>query len=119
MFEKSKGYLAPLVAVDEAYNDMQAHHMAVLAAMRATLEGLLARFDPQELEKKFNHDSVLNNLILKTPARKMKYWDLFTERYGQIAKDAEEGFMQLFAVEFTRAYESQIRAYKSARRKQS
>ena len=95
---------------------MQAHHMAVLAAMRATLEALLKRFDPHELEMKFNRDTFLNKLIQSTPARKVKYWDLFTERYGQIAKDAEEGFMQLFAVEFTRAYENQVRTYKKARR---
>ena len=116
LFEKSKGYLGPLVAVDEAFDDMQAHHMAVLVAMRATLDALLTRFDPHELETKFNRDTFLNKLIQSTPARKVKYWDLFTERYGQIAKDAEEGFMQLFAVEFTRAYENQVRTYKKARR---
>lgn len=115
LFEKSKGYLGAVAAVDEAFDDMQAHHMAVLAAMRATLDGLLKRFDPQELETRFHKDTFLNKLIESTPARKLKYWDLFTERYGQIAKDAEEGFMQLFAVEFTRAYESQVRAYKKAR----
>lgn len=112
---QDRGYLSPLVAVNEALDDMVAHQMAVLAAMYATLDGLVARFDPGELERTFKRDSIIKNLVSHTPIPKAKYWELFTKRFKQIANDAEEGFTQLFDAEFTRAYEGQIKAFKKAR----
>ncbi|HTS52680.1 MAG TPA: type VI secretion system-associated FHA domain protein TagH, partial [Burkholderiales bacterium] len=45
------GYLPPIRAVREAYEDLQAHNLAVMAGMRAALQGVLLRFDPAQLEK--------------------------------------------------------------------
>jgi predicted component of type VI protein secretion system len=39
---------------------------------------------------------------------KLRYWDLYRERYGEIAKDAEASFRMLFAEEFAKAYEEQL-----------
>lgn len=48
-------------------------------------------------------------------ARKSRYWELFTETYGQVANDAAEDFMQLFGESFSRAYEDQILRLAQAR----
>ena len=48
-------------------------------------------------------------------ARKSRYWDQFTQTYGQVAADAAEDFMQLFGEAFTRAYEDQVLRLAQAR----
>lgn len=45
------GFMTPLRAMRDAYQDLRAHQFAVMAGMRAALGGL-DRFDPQELERR-------------------------------------------------------------------
>ncbi|MNN93323.1 hypothetical protein D3C81_2117460 [compost metagenome] len=40
--------------------------------------------------------------------RQAKYWELFTELYASISREAEDDFQDLFGREFSRAYEEQI-----------
>jgi type VI secretion system FHA domain protein len=116
LLPRAKGYLPPLEAVHEAFDDIQAHEMAIMAGLHAALAAMLGRFDPKQLEDNFKQRSVLDNLL--PIARKAKYWDIFTEIYQDIAKDAAEGFLQLFSDEFTRAYEEQVQKLKAARIRQ-
>ena len=41
--------------------------------------------------------------------RRARLWDLYTERYREIAKEAEDDFHALFGREFLRAYEEQVK----------
>ncbi|MDV7394168.1 type VI secretion system-associated FHA domain protein, partial [Arthrospira platensis SPKY1] len=79
----------------------------VMAGIQAALTRLLERFDPGELENRLQPnvlDSVLPGI------RKAKYWDSFTSRYHDIAREAEDDFNKLFGDEFARAYEERLRA---------
>jgi len=109
----SKGYLPPVDAIREAIDDLQAHQMAILAGLRAALNTLIVRFDPQTLEDNFQEHSVLDNLL--PSARKAKYWDLFKEAYQHVAADSENDFLHYLGDEFAHAYEEQIARLKSAR----
>ncbi|MCB1867701.1 MAG: type VI secretion system-associated FHA domain protein TagH [Gammaproteobacteria bacterium] len=100
------GYLAPLRAVFEANEDIEAHMLAVMAGMQAALKVVLKRFKPEILEKRLGKSAILRNLPLYKHA---KTWDLFTELYSEIAREAEDDFHQLFGETFTQAYEEQIR----------
>jgi type VI secretion system protein len=115
LLRRSRGFLPPVEAAREAFDDIQAHEMAMVAGLRAALGALLARFDPAELERGFSKQSVLDNLV--PMARKAKYWDLFTEVYAEVARDAAEGFLSLFRDEFNRAYENQSARLKASREK--
>ena len=42
-----RGFLAPQAAVAEAFDDLRAHQVALLAGMRAALDTVMSRFDPQ------------------------------------------------------------------------
>jgi FHA domain-containing protein len=77
-----------------------------MAGMRAALEGVLARFEPGQLESRLSGGSMLDSLV--PMSRRAKLWDLFTELYGDISREAEDDFHQLFGKAFLKAYEEQI-----------
>ena len=43
-------------AVRDAFDDLRAHQLGVIAGMRAALEGVLSRFDPPQLEAKLTQN---------------------------------------------------------------
>lgn len=113
LLRPNPAYLPPLDSAQGAFADIQAHEMAMIAGLRAALRALLARFEPTALESRLSSASGLDRLL--PMARKSRYWDLFTQTYGQVAADATEDFMQLFGEAFTRAYEDQILRLAQAR----
>ncbi len=113
LLRPNPAYMPPLDAAREAFDDIQAHEMAMIAGLRAALRALLARFEPSALEARLDTASGLDKVL--PMARKSRYWDQFTQTYGQVAADAAEDFMQLFGEAFTRAYEDQILRLAQAR----
>lgn len=103
-------------AVRDAYDDLRSHTFGFMAGMRAALAGVLARFDPANLEAQLSARSMLDNLLPIN--RRAKLWDLFAERYKHISEDAEEDFHALFGKAFLRAYEEQVARLKDGRKEQ-
>jgi type VI secretion system FHA domain protein len=102
----SPGFMAPAPAMRDAFDDLRAHQLGVMAGMKAALEGVLQRFDPQQLEGKLTRKSAINSLIPAT--RKARLWELFQELFGQISSEAQDDFDELFGRAFLRAYEAQL-----------
>jgi type VI secretion system protein len=111
---EARGFLPPVQAVQDGYMDVQAHQLALMSALRAALQSLVGRFNPARLEAGFHNQTRLDQLV--PMARKAKCWDVFTETFGEIAKDAEDGFMDLLDHAFAEAYEKQVRELKDPRR---
>lgn len=102
----SKGFLPPVEAMRDAYDDLRAHQIGFIAGMRGALAGILGRFRPAELEARLSDKSFLDSVL---PAnRKAKLWDSYEQRYADILREAEDDFHSLFGREFLRAYEEQI-----------
>ena len=108
---KGHGFITPIRAMRDAYDDLRAHQIAVLAGMRAALTGVLLRFKPERLETKLKQRSMLDNLL--PVSRKAKQWDLFTELYREISAEAEEDYRVVFGKEFRRAYDAQLAKLRS------
>ena len=70
------------------------------------MQGLIGRFDPQELEGLLTRKSVLDAMLPMT--RRARLWERFTEMFAEISREAEDDFEALFGREFVRAYEEQI-----------
>ncbi|MDP3086193.1 MAG: type VI secretion system-associated FHA domain protein TagH, partial [Rubrivivax sp.] len=100
------GFMAPAPAVRDAFDDLRAHQLGVMAGMRAALEGVLERFNPQQLESKLTRKSALTSLI--PAARKARLWELFQELFAQLSSEAHDDFEELFGKAFLRAYEAQL-----------
>jgi type VI secretion system FHA domain protein len=107
------GFMPPLRAMKDAYDDLRAHQLGFLAGMRAALEEVLARFAPQELAKRLSEQSMLDDLLPMN--RKAKLWDLFLERHAAISGEAREDFNAAFGKAFRRAYEAQVKQLRGER----
>ena len=103
---QGRGFMPPLAAMQDAYDDLRSHTFGFMAGMRAALAGVLARFDPANLETRLTQKTMLDSLLPMN--RRAKLWDLFAERYHEISQEAEEDFHTLFGREFLRAYEEQV-----------
>jgi type VI secretion system FHA domain protein len=101
------GFMPPLRAMKDAYDDLRAHQLGFLAGMRAALEEVLARFAPEDLAKRLSSQSMLDELLPMN--RKAKLWDLFIERHATISGEAREDFNTAFGKAFRRAYEAQVK----------
>jgi type VI secretion system FHA domain protein len=100
------GFMPAAPAVRDAFDDLRAHQLGVMAGMRAALDGVLQRFDPQRLEAKLTKRSAISSLIPAT--RKARLWELFQELFTQLQTEAQDDFDELFGKAFLRAYEDQL-----------
>jgi FHA domain-containing protein len=110
------GFMTHDDAIRDAYEDLRAHEVGVLAGMRAALKAVLNRFDPASLEKKITSRSSLESVL--PHLRKAKLWDLYTEMSSQILAEAEDEFQSLFGKAFREVYEAEVEKVKQGRRKQ-
>jgi FHA domain-containing protein len=103
-----RGFLEPQAAVAEAFDDLRAHQVALLAGMRAALDTVMSRFDPRALEQRLAPAGALENLI---PAnRRARLWSAYTEEYVRIVSEIEDDFDTLLGRAFLKAYEDQLDA---------
>lgn len=98
-------------AIQEGFEDIRAHELAMIAGMQAALGQLLERFDPVQLEEELGQHSRLADLM--AGGRKARYWDAFTRLYSKLAARAEDDFQDLFRKEFAKAYEEQLEKLRS------
>jgi type VI secretion system FHA domain protein len=115
LVKRNAAYLSPPEAFEDALRDVRDHQAAMIAAMRLTFETMLAQFDPDHLQDDFDRQ-MKKGSILGVPA-KLRYWDLFRDKYGELAKDGDASFRTLFAEEFAKAYEEQLGALGRNRQK--
>lgn len=107
-----RGFMPPVAAMRDAYDDLRAHQFGFMAGLRAALAGVLKRFDPAVLEQRLTHKSMLDSLLPMN--RRAKLWDLYEQLYREVAREAEDDFHTLFGREFLRAYEEQVARLESA-----
>ncbi len=112
--EQGSGFLTPVDAFQESFDDIKAHQMAMMAGMKAAFESLMQRFDPDTLEAEFNRDK--SGGMFK-PLNKVKYWDNLVELYARQMKNPDEAFRRLFGDAFAEAYEQQMQRLTAMRRR--
>ncbi|MEO8805073.1 MAG: type VI secretion system-associated FHA domain protein TagH [Burkholderiaceae bacterium] len=101
-----RGFMAGPVAMQDAMHDLVGHSIGTMAGMRAALAGVLARFEPGQLESKLAGKSMLDSLM--PSGRKAKLWDLYLQHFDSIRNDAHDDFHNLFGAAFVAAYEEQL-----------
>ena len=100
------GFMGPLESMRDAFDDLKAHQLGVMAGMRAVLSDVLKRFDPAVLEDKLVSRG--NAFSLMPSGKKARLWELFQELFTQLAQEAQEDFDELFGKAFVREYERYI-----------
>lgn len=105
------GFMPPVKAVREAFDDIQAHNLAVLAGVRAALHAVFLRFEPRQIEGRFKAQGFLDKVL--PSHRKARMWDLMTELHAVTVKEAQDDFEQLFGQVFARAYQEEMLTFRS------
>ncbi len=100
------GFMRPGEAMRDAFRDLRAHELAVIAGMRSALAGLLQRFDPTQLESKITARSGLGALL--AGGRKAQLWESYQALYSQLSAEAEDDFHEVFGKAFLQAYTEQL-----------
>lgn len=113
LLEKSKSQMNPEKAMDEAYDDIKSHQVAVISGIQASLTSVLKRFEPDNLIERLERQNPISaNIPIH---RKAKLWEAFEYLYQTIEGEAEDDFNRLFGQEFAKAYDDQVAKLKSAR----
>jgi FHA domain-containing protein len=105
----ARGFLGGPAALRAALADLQAHQVGLTAGMRAVLEAVLDRLDPEKLEDLQEKDkgSVMDSLL---PARKhARLWEAYNNQYQSLREEAQDNFQRFFGSTFRDAYEAQVR----------
>jgi len=113
LVKRSAAYLPPVEAFEDAFGDIRAHQLAMLAGMRAAFDALMERFDPQRLQEEFEQRGRKGSLL--SGSAKSHYWDLYCEKIRDMVRDSEASFRELFGDEFAGAYEEHLKRQKTGR----
>ncbi len=109
--KKMPGFMGPAEAMQDAFEDLQAHQVGMVAGMHAAVDEVLKRFDPNALEKRLKERTVFDAVL---PAhRKAKMWDQYTSLFDVIYQEAQHDFQALFGKAFVAAYEKEIDRFQS------
>lgn len=100
------GQLDSVEAIEQGFNDIIDHQLAMQAGIQASLNQLLETFNPESIEKQF-----INSLVLQ---KKAKCWHRYKANYQEAATEAMDKF---YGDAFIEAYEKQRKVLLSIREK--
>lgn len=107
-------YGGPVDALREVLQEVKDHEAALVAAMRAGTEAMLAQLSPGNVADQFEQGRARTLAPGQDP--RPRYWEYYAEFYRVIAQSASDGLPHPFAEAFARAYE-ETRAGLRAKRK--
>ncbi|NOY73136.1 MAG: type VI secretion system-associated FHA domain protein TagH [Gammaproteobacteria bacterium] len=114
MFIKdNNAYKEPIEAVREGFQGIAEHQVAVLAGMQAAFRGMLERFDPDTLEKRFEKYKKSSLIQL---GKNRKNWESYKAYHTELAGNLDNSFQYLFGYDFVQAYEEQMQRLVIARK---
>lgn len=108
-------FLPPVDALRQAFEDIKDHQLAYQTAMHEAFNEFIGRFDPDDLQERFNRG--LKRGALMGATNKMKYWDLYRELYEVMTQHSEQAYPRLFGEVFAQAYEDSKQKLKQVRDK--
>lgn len=109
--ERTDGLLDPVQAVSDACEEIRMHELALMAGMRAAVQGALGRFDPAAIERAFENSRKGFSL----GSRKAKLWEQFVVQQDKLSRDAQDDFNKAFGRDFMAAYQAQLKQVKDGR----
>jgi len=98
------GYLTGEAALERAFDDIRRHELAVLGGMRAAMQHLLRRFDPEAIA---GRDTSRGSLDWLPGRRKAKQWDRLVALHGELVRASGDDLDALCGSAFNDAYERQ------------
>ena len=104
--KKMPGFMEPFEALDDAWRDLRAHQLGVVAGTRASMEAILRRLHPDRIERALPAPSVFDKLL--AARRPAAAWDLYRHKHGRVRGDAIDPFTGPLGATFRAAYEKEV-----------
>jgi len=104
---RGAGYLPPDAAIAAAFRDLADHQVRTWVGMQSALRQMIDRFDPAAIEAEIESAGLIKALL--AGGRNAKLWQLYTDRYKDIARSAEDRFLGEVGADFRDAYEGNRR----------
>lgn len=107
--KKMPGFMEPLESIDDAWHDLRGHQLGVVAGTRASMQAMMARLEPAQLEAALPAPGLLDKLA---PSRRgAALWERYAREYGAVAGEAQDQFKTLFGTAFLAAYEQEVERF--------
>ncbi|KVK72807.1 hypothetical protein WS90_32025 [Burkholderia cepacia] len=108
------GFMSPQSAVSDAFQDLHAHQIGMVAGMRAALMDLLTRFSPQRLRER---DDAMRWYERRVPVLyKARMWDRYAATHRDTVFAIEDDFASVFGKAFLAAYDAEVESYRGSGR---
>ncbi|RQS77036.1 type VI secretion system-associated FHA domain protein TagH [Burkholderia sp. Bp8963] len=108
------GFMSPQSAVHDAFQDLHAHQIGMVAGMRAALMDLLTRFSPQRLRER---DTAPHWYEKHLPVLyKARMWDRYAATHRDTVFAIEDDFASVFGKAFLAAYDAEVENYRGSGR---
>ena len=111
--KKMPGFMEPLESIDDAFHDLHAHQLGVVAGMHASMDHMLARIRPDALEASLGKPTLMDTLLRSR--RTGALWAKYARRYARMVGSAKDLFRTLFGAAFLAAYEKEVERYHDGR----
>lgn len=92
-----RGFLKPIDAIQNGFDDVSNHQLAMISGIQASVTDLLRKFDPERFEKQIEA-----SVFSKKDA---KCWEAYSNAYQRLVTEATDEF---FGDTFVKAYEKQM-----------
>jgi type VI secretion system protein len=97
-----RGFLPGPLAVRGAFEDLQAHELALMAAMQEALKDTIQRFSPAAVRARPAQTGLLSRLLPQ--ARDAALWQAYEADFRAMADETESAYLDVFAKNFKKAY---------------
>lgn len=105
------GFMPPVEAVRDAFADLSAHQVGLLAASRSAMYAMAGRLAPEHIQQRTGGPRGFSGLL--PSAHKAQLWDAYVAAHAQLLGEAREEFDAAFQGAFVDAYEGEVRRVQS------
>jgi FHA domain-containing protein len=105
------GFMPPVEAVHDAFADLSAHQVGLLAASRSAMYAMAGRLSPEHIQQRTGGPRGFSGLL--PSGHKAQLWDAFVAAHAQLLGEAREEFDAAFQGAFVDAYEGEVRRVQS------
>lgn len=105
LVKKKPGYMSAQASYSEAMNDIQAHQMAFLSGLQATLCGVLEALEPASIEQEAEKNTK-SFIGIKSHSQK---WKSYAEKQADLKQQVSENLTDVLSTYFSPAYEQYIK----------
>lgn len=108
------GFMSPQTAVSDAFQDLHAHQIGMVAGMRAALMDLVARFSPERLRERNRSPRWYERYVPLLYRARM--WNRYENHHRDAVFAIEDDFASVFGKAFLAAYDAEVEGYRGRSR---